>query len=355
MLNKLIYSVMFILYFTSCDKLTDFRSSGNDVPSGNWLIPTNEIYDGGPGKDGIPALVNPELISDKSATYLNDEDLVIAIKINNELRVYPHKILDWHEIINDGINSVKYAITYCPLTGSGIAYNREINNLETTFGVSGLLYNTNLIAYDRATNSNWSQMKLECVNGKLIGKLVQTFPIIETYWKTIKNYFTDSKVVSLNTGYSRNYGVYPYGDYKTNNSLLLFPVSHEDSRLPRKERVLGVLINNKAKAFKFTDNTENSISIKQSTLNNVNFVVVDSKKNNFIVAYQPVLNNGKSVTLKSTNSNLPVIMEDQFNNKYDLFGYVIEGLDEGAKLKTVTQYIAYWFAWAAFYPDTELE
>lgn len=352
------YKIIFVLFFSyilwACEQVSDNQPNQPNASSGEWLIPQNEVFDGGPGKDGIPAINNPSYISANSVTYLNDNDLVIAIKIDDEIRVYPHPILDWHEIINDGIGDNKFSITYCPLTGSGIAYNRILNGKETTFGVSGLLYNTNLIPYDRATNSNWSQMKLQSVNGDLIAAFVETLPIIETSWKTIKEYYPDSKVVSTNTGYSRSYGLYPYGDYKTNNNLLLFPVSNNDSRLPRKERVLGVLVNETAKAFRFNNENEN-LSLTQSSIEEIDIVILGSRKDNFMAAYQNTLEDGKSVNLKTIENSLPLVMEDQFNNKYDLLGTVIEGTDQGKKLKSVTQFIAYWFAWVAFYPETTID
>src|SRR3990172_4124896 len=161
-MKNLAYMILLasILFTYGCDEL---NSDSTEVP-GDWLIPKDQIFDGGPGKDGIPALTNPQFASALSTSYLNNNDLVLIIKIGGEIRIYPHPILDWHEIINDDISGTKFTLTYCPLTGSGIAWNRVINGKETTFGVSGLLYNSNLIPYDRASNSNWSQMKMLSVN-----------------------------------------------------------------------------------------------------------------------------------------------------------------------------------------------
>ncbi len=156
-----------------------------------WLIPSDQVFDGGPGRDGIPALENPEMINAALATYLNPEDLVIGIKMGDDVRAYPHKILDYHEIINDQVGSEiidgqlstkQLAITYCPLTGSAIAWGREFGGQTTTFGVSGLLFQTNLMPFDRLTESTWSQMRLDCVNGTLIGTRAETYQVVETRW-----------------------------------------------------------------------------------------------------------------------------------------------------------------------------
>lgn len=345
--------ILFLLpVWWSCEESTNSSSPDLSDNPPEWLIPTNEIFDGGPGKDGIPALTTPEMANAGTISYLNDNDLVIATKLDGEVRIYPHKILDWHEIINDVINDHRFAITYCPLTGSGISYDRVINGNTTTFGVSGLLYNTNLIPYDRATNSNWSQMKMMSVNGDLIGQTADTFPIIETTWGNLKSFYTEAKVVTTNTGHSRNYNRFPYGDYKTNHNFLLFPVSHKDDRLPRKERVLGIFHNGAAKAFRFSSNP---LSLIESNVGGTNIVVVVSKNDNLIMAYQPELVNGEKVSLSVDNNSLPVIMKDENNNEYDIFGTVVSGPAEGERLKSVTQFIAYWFAWAAFYPETSLQ
>ncbi|HHH49598.1 MAG TPA: DUF3179 domain-containing protein, partial [Saprospiraceae bacterium] len=190
---KLLFFVLF-LGFLSCSKDSssspiDNSGNGNGNPSGNadlWSIPFEEVRDGGPGKDGIPSVDNPQFTSIENINYLKEDDLIIGYRIGGELRGYPHPILDWHEIVNDSNGTQNTTITYCPLTGTGIAWNREFNGKVTTFGVSGLLYNSNLIPYDRATDSNWSQMLLKGVNGQMINTKVKTSSVFETTWATWK-------------------------------------------------------------------------------------------------------------------------------------------------------------------------
>lgn len=346
---KSLFLIIILLSIISCNEL---NSDTADV-SGVWLIPKEEIFDGGPGKDGIPALTNPQFASVSSISYLKDNDLVLIIKIGDEIRIYPHPILDWHEIINDETNGNKFALTYCPLTGSGIAWNRVLNGKETTFGVSGLLYNSNLIPYDRGSNSNWSQMKLLSVNGSLSGTSATLFPVVETSWLTAKQIFPNAKVVTTSTGYSRSYGTYPYGDYKTNHGLLLFPVSPDDNRLPRKERILGVLVNNEAKAFRFKENGS-GIELISDVVGGKSIIVIQSKARNLIAAYEKELEDGSSVNLSTVQNELPIVMVDTDGNKYNLFGEIVIGPKKGIKLKSVTSMVAYWFAWAAFYPSTSI-
>jgi len=140
-INFLSVPIAFLFLLISCgDK--------DSVSSTDWLIPQSEVFDGGPGKDGIPSVDNPNFSAIAEIDFLDPQDLVVAIKAGDEIKVYPHPILDWHEIVNDEINGIPLALTYCPLTGTAIAWKRTINGKETTFGVSGLLYNSNNLPKD---------------------------------------------------------------------------------------------------------------------------------------------------------------------------------------------------------------
>jgi hypothetical protein len=341
-------TIMLSLTLVGCGDPT-----GSDAVTGEWLIPKEQIFDGGPGKDGIPALTNPELTGAAGTTYLEDADLVIGMKVGNEVRAYPHPILDWHEIINDDVNGTQLSITYCPLTGSGIAWNRVINGTQTTFGVSGILYNTNLIPYDRATNSNWSQMKLQCVNGPLSGTIISTYQVVETTWKTWKEMYPQTKVVSQNTGFSRPYGQYPYGDYKTSSSLL-FPIGNDDTRLPRKERVHGVIVGERTKVYRINSFSDD-IEVINDLFNDIALVVAGSRAKNLVVVYERKLADGTLLSFTPIqNASLPVVMTDTEGTRWNIFGRAVSGPRTGTELKSVRSYIAYWFAWGAFFPGAEI-
>lgn len=342
-----------MLLSVACKKRnTDFSNGKNQNSTMNdWLIPISHIFDGGPGKDGIPALENPPFVEANKATYLHDDDLVLGYVYKGNARAYPHLILNWHEIINDDINELSIAIIYCPLTGTGIGWNREVGDEKTTFGVSGLLYNSNIIPYDRETGSNWSQMLLKSINGSRSGLLSANYNLIETSWKTWKLMYPNTKVVSSNIGYSRNYGSYPYGDYRTSD-FLLFPVNNYDDRLPNKERVLGILLSGRSKAYSIEDFSD-TISIISDVVDNELLVITGSKEKNFIVAYKRELD-GTVLSFTPVQNALPVIMKDNEGSRWDVLGNAVSGPRMGKKLKSVTQFMGYWFAWAAFYPEVEL-
>jgi hypothetical protein len=349
---SIVYMVLFISM--SCDK--DGGTPGNNdrdhINRGESLIPENEIYDGGPGKDGIPALTAPGFTGPDEAKYLNDNDLVLGFVHNGTARAYPHNILDWHEIVNDSYDDFHMAVIYCPLTGTGIGWDLDIMGSVTTFGVSGLLYNSNIIPYDRNTDSNWSQMLLKAISGSLKGTPAETFNLVETYWGTWKSMFPETRVLSDQTGHARNYKRYPYGDYKTSNTLI-FPVNNEDNRLHKKDRVLGVLIDDMAKAYPIAKFGTSTTVIHDSFMNE-DLVIAGSKEKNFLVAFKRERADGISHQFTAVQNSLPVIMRDSEGTLYDVFGHAVDGPGQGNHLSPVTQFMGYWFAWAAFYPDIKL-
>ncbi|MGF1586587.1 MAG: DUF3179 domain-containing protein [Bacteroidales bacterium] len=355
LLLSIVYMILLISMSCSKDEASPKDNEGQDTPlSGEWLVAENEIFDGGPGKDGIPALTNPQFVNsdDHRSGYLGEADLVLGFVSNGIARAYPHNILDWHEIVNDSYDDINLAVIYCPLTGTGIGWDLEIMGNLTTFGVSGLLYNSNILPYDRETDSNWSQMLLKAVNGELKGTPAVTFNLVETRWDTWKSMYPETLVLSGDTGHNRNYSRYPYGSYKTSNSLI-FPVTNEDGRLHKKERVLGILINDEAKAYSIMK-FGSSISLIHDTFGNEDLIIAGNQDQNFIVAFNRRGEDEVSRQFTAVQNNLPVIMKDSEGTMYDLTGLAVEGPGKGGRLIPVTQFMGYWFAWAAFYPDIKL-
>ncbi len=330
------------------------NNSGTNQPSNEvtWLIPTNEIYDGGVGKDGIPSIDDPNFVPASTAHFVEDDDLVVGIKFGNQIKAYPHFILDWHEIVNDELMDLKLALTYCPLTGTAIGWNRTIEGEETTFGVSGFLHNSNLMPYDRETNSLWSQMRLDCINGERIRTVIETVQIVETTWETWRTMFPDSEVLSTDTGYGRDYSSYPYGNYKE-SSAIFFPVNSESSRLHNKMRALGVLVENAIKIYPIDRFATDEPRVINDQLHGKNIVVIGHEKDNFMVAFDKVLD-GKLLEFSPIDGlkDGGLIMEDDEGNQWNIFGEAVAGPREGQMLNQVTHYIGFWFAWEAFFPDS---
>ena len=318
-----------------------------------WIIPKSEIFDGGPGKDGIPSLDNPVFLSADEADYLNNNDLILGIKQGNEIRAYPHRILDWHEIINDEINGFPFAVTYCPLTGTGIGWGREIDGQITSFGVSGLLYNTNLIPYDRLSESNWTQIGLECVNGSFQGRKAPFVQLVETSWKNWKEMYPHTLVVSNETGFGRDYSIYPYGNYKTDHSVVLFPISPDDTRMSRKTRVHGIIVNEKAKVYTFSA-FKPEYSIVETNFQGEKLVIIGSRSANLIVSFFRELEDGTALSFTPLQGLGEVIMQDNEGNSWNVFGEAISGPRQGQKLQPTESYMGYWMAFGSFYPKPEI-
>ncbi len=371
MKKNLFYLIAIMSLLVSCSSNSDSNSfqnsnfnngngndnNGNDNNAGNnsqeWLIPVSQVFDGGPGKDGIPSIDNPMFVNLNSteANYLNDDDLVIGIVKGNEVKAYPHLILDWHEIINDIIFGGRITISYCPLTGTAFGWESSSNNQFSTFGVSGLLYNTNLILYDRNTNSNWSQLKLQCVNGPQIGDIPNLINIVETDWLTWKTNFPNTKVLSLNTGFSRPYGTYPYGDYVSNNEFILFPVSPWNTTLPSKERVHAIIDRDSStsKVYQFSVFTDGKI-IKE-VINGVEYLIIG--KGNLINSFKLTIEHSE-LEFNLVSDITSILFNDNEGNKWNIFGKAIEGPRLGEQLDFSNSVTSYWFAIAAFYPNPDI-
>ncbi len=350
------YSLVLLLSLCllSCGEDEPGPGAVTNPTDNGWSLPLDEVVDGGVGKDGIIALENPLFLDRLQINYLQDDDLIIGIKIGNTVKGYPHRILDWHEIVNDEIENTPIALTYCPLTGTALAWSRNINGEVTTFGVSGLLYNSNLIPYDRATNSNWSQILSKSVNGDLRDESIAIYPIIETTWKNWKTLYPNAKVMSNQTGFFNNsYTSYPYGAYRTSNSYLVFPVNPLDNRLPAKERVLALIHADNALSFRF-ENFENGITVYNTKIAGFPIVVAGDQNEEYMVGFESRLEDGTVLSFTKLTREGDVIMEDTEGSKWNLFGEAVSGPRMGQQLKPAYGMMAYWFSIGAFFEDGEI-
>lgn len=349
-----LFSLSTLVFCPGCDSEGD----GGPGDSTTWLIPSHEVFDGGPGRDGIPSIDGPQFES-ASADFITDDELIVGIVVGGEARAYPHFILDWHEIVNDEIGNASIAVVYCPLTGTALGWDRNVAGVSTTFGVSGLLYNSNIIPYDRASGSNWSQMRLQCVNGQLIESTPTTYQIVETSWETWERFFPDTQILTPNTGHSRDYGRYPYGNYKTSPNLL-FPTSDDDDdRLHPKERVHGVILENRVKVYRFESFA--SPAIVQDQFGSSSLTIVGSQKDNFIVSFEEKSIEGTVLTFDIPNDLVvngtfasSALMEDQLGNRWNLFGHAVSGPNQGQRLIPTSSMMGYWFSFHPFYPNPEI-
>lgn len=329
------------------------KKVGGDInPGAEWLIPTQYVADGGPGVDGIPPIENPTFEPAATIGEIAPSDLVIALRYRGEVKVYPHAILDYHEIVNDGPADAPFTMSYCPLTASGMARFGKVSAVDPSFGGSGFLFNSNLMLYDRETASFWSQMLQLAVNGPRIGEAADVIQVIETEFATLQAMYPNASVMTRDTGHTRSYSQYPYGNYLDEPGLL-FQVFREDTRMSQKERVIGIFEGDSAKVYQRGAFGALTQTINDQ-FNSQSIVVLGNSALNFAAIYSRVLADGTILSFDPIQDDLPNVMTDAEGNVWDIFGTAVSGPRAGTQLDSTRSYTALWFAWAAHFIAIEI-
>lgn len=236
------------------ERRVDFDESAYEAET--WAA----LDQGCPVKDCIPAIDEPRFESAAEANrWLESDDVVFGLDYQGVQRAYPQRILNWHEIVNDQVKSDKsdnvagedvyFAVTFCPLCGSAIAFEREVEGRVLDFGVSGKLKSSNLVMYDRQTLSLWQQITGEAIGGEFLGSKLVPVAMETLRWREWRETHPAAEVLSRETGYLRDYSTYPYGTYEQDRSVY-FPVEGEvDETIHPKTVVYGVVINDEARAY----------------------------------------------------------------------------------------------------------
>jgi hypothetical protein len=273
---------------------------------------------------------------------------------NGEARAYPHNILWWHEIINDTLGGVPIVVSYCPLTGSGMVYDARVGGQVLNFGVSGLLFENNLVMFDRATESLWSQMRVQGVCGSFSGTPAPLRPVVQSTWGAWKAMHPNTTIVSPDTGFGRNYGTYPYGSYdRIGDNSLLFPAQFVDTRRPLKELSLGIVENGVEKAYPYGKLGERSAINDQVGGRPV--VVVFDAESEMALAFDRRAG-GETLTFElDGDGGFPFRLRDvETGSVWSLDGVAVGGPLAGSRVDQIATFSAMWFAWAAFHRDTAL-
>jgi Protein of unknown function (DUF3179) len=319
----------------------------NNTQQLKHIVPLDQIVSGGPPPDGIPSIDNPKFLSVVDASkFLKDSDLVIGLTIKGQTKAYPLLILVWHEIVNDKVGSVPVAVTYCPLCFTAQVFNRTISGNVVEFGTSGKLYNNNLVMYDRLSGSLWSQALGEGIVGTHAGENLKRIPFDLAYWKDWKQLYPNSVILSTDTGFTRPYGVDPYGDYYTSDQLF-FPISNLDKRLGLKEMVVGLDNERQYKAY-VLNQIESSKIINDKVGNKS--IVLFSLYPRMVRAYVPIIHDQ---TLDfQYNATANKITDKQTGSEWNFDGLAVNGLMKGKQLTRLPFDEGFWFEWAAFHPQT---
>lgn len=348
--------LLFILFISGCGHGGDGNPA--DPSSGGataWLIPPEQVIDGGPGRDGIPALDDPQFESATTITSVQDTDLVVVVRSAGQVKAYPHDIMDYHEIVNDGPADAPFTLSYCPLTGSAMAWQGSVEDTNRDYGVSGLLYNSNLLLFDRASSSLWSQMLQVSVTGAKIGQRPSPYTVLEMQFSTLKMMYPDALVMTRVTGHTRNYNSYPYGDYRQSTGLL-FPINgQQDTRRHPKERVIGIhdAGSSSSKVYQLGEFGSSTLAINDQFAGQ-SIVVVGNSALHFAAIYSSELADGTILSFDSIQDDLPNVLLDTEGNVWDVFGTAVSGVRAGEQLEPTMSYVAMWFAWVAHFNEVQL-
>lgn len=334
---------------------TDFTNSSVDH---------SEIMSGGPPKDGIPAIDNPSFVSNANASeWLKDKEPVIALEFDGIARAYPLQILMWHEIVNDEIGDKAVSVTFCPLCNASIVFDRDLNGVRYDFGTTGRLRLSDMVMYDRQTESWWQQFTGEAIIGELNGTKLKQIPSNIVAFESFRKQFPKGQVLSKDTGFARQYGRNPYAGYDDINSSPFLFRGKVDDRLKPMERVLSLRSDDKTMLFDLTSLKDKPVV--NSSFEDKSFVVFAFEDMNSALdesdisssrlipsaaVYDAVVDGQKL----SFEFNDGVVTDKETGSEWNIFGIAEKGELAGKSLQQIDQGVHFAFAWLAFDPEAEI-
>ena len=343
-----------------------FKSAWPNTEFSLTSIDIKEIMSGGPPKDGIPPIDNPNFDTvEKATTWIAPLEPVIAVTIGDISRAYPLQIMTWHEIVNDNVGEVPISVTFCPLCNASIVFDRRLEERILDFGTTGLLRMSDLVMYDRQTESWWQQFTGSAIVGEMTGSELNRIPSSIISFETFAANAPDGQVLNRETGSQRPYGQNPYPGYDDINSSPFLFRGQPDARLRPMERVLGITVNDQNKIYPFSLLKERSII--EDTVGEVEILVVNSGRV-LSALDQREIDESREISevnawrRQSENSNellsfrvdSGILKDTATNSTWNELGVAVTGPLKGQRLKPVDSGIHFAFAWLAFNPDTAI-
>ena len=348
----------------STSRSTDERYLGWRTNTAKRSIDLSELISGGPPKDGIPAIDRPNFIAIAEAgKWLGGNEPVIALEVEGEARAYPLQILIWHEIVNDEIGGGAVAVTFCPLCYSAIAFDRRVDGRTLSFGVSGMLRHSDMVMYDRATESWWQQFTGEAIVGDLTGTKLRQLPAQIVSFKQFIEAHPESKVLSRETGYRRDYGRNPYVGYDDASASPFLYRGKQDSRLRPMEKIVAVEVGGKFKAYPYSITRKSRVIHDQ--IRSQELVVFHaegaasaldaseigrSRDVGATGVFEPQVD-GRRLQFRYENGQF---VDAETGSRWNVLGQAASGEMKGKQLRRITHGDYFAFAWLAFRPDTEI-
>jgi Protein of unknown function (DUF3179) len=345
-----------------------FDTSDWETDFSNHSAPLDEFMSGGPPKDGIPSIDEPRFVSVEEADeFLDAREPVAVVELEGEVRAYPLQILTWHEIVNDEIAGEPVAVTYCPLCNSTVAFRREIEGEAVEFGTTGMLRSSDLVMYDRETESWWQQVTAEAVVGELTGERLEVLPSQILAWEEFQLAHPDGEVLSRDTGFDRDYGSNPYVAYDRNPESAPFLFEGEPDRsLPPKERVAAIKTGGESAVVYPFSRLADEAPVNDELDGEPVVVFFDPDVTSALDS--AVISEGRDVgasavferrvdgrTLDFEPAPDPGAFQDsQTGSTWDMSGEATAGPLAGTQLEQVPHDDQFWFALAAFFEDAEI-
>jgi len=340
-----------------------FDTSGWKTDFSKHSMPLSEIMSGGPGRDGIPPIDHPKFQSVSQVDWLTPTEPVIAFSVGDDHRAYPLEVLIWHEIANDTVGGVPVVVTFCPLCNTAIAFDRHVNGRVLDFGTTGNLRRSDLVMWDRQTESWWQQISGEAIVGALTGQKLKLLPATIISWGDFQRAYPNGRVLSRDTGVDRPYGRNPYVGYdKVGQRPFLYngPV---DGRLAPMERVVSVSLNGEDVAYPFSILQKRRVIsdrvggrpvvvlFKPGTTSALDAASISESRDVGEAAVFDPQANGQTVTFRAKADGF---VDDQTGSQWNILGQAVSGPLAGAQLRPIISGNHFWFAWAAFKPQTRI-
>ncbi|MEZ4706260.1 MAG: DUF3179 domain-containing protein [Caldilineaceae bacterium] len=341
-----------------------FDTAGWRTDFSKRIVEWDEILSGGPPKDGIPSVDDPTFESVAAAReWLTDRDPVIYFAHNEDVRAYPLAILIWHEIVNDKVGGLPVAVTFCPLCNASIVFDATIGGEAHQFGTTGRLRNSDLVMYDRVTESWWQQFTGQALVGDYVGRQLDFLPSQVISFGDFAAAFPNGQVLQR-PAIDRSYGANPYAGYDSTEGRPFLFTGELDTRLPATERVVGVEWDGNVMAYPFSAVADAGVindewagaaivvMHKTGTASALDSRTISEGRDVGSVAVFKREVDGQTLTF-STNAD-GTFSDAETGSTWNILGKAVAGELEGGQLERVLSFDHFWFAWAAFFPETSL-
>jgi hypothetical protein len=340
-------------------------NTGWETDFSKHSVPLSEFQSGGPPRDGIPPVDKPRPTSQANAEHwLTDHEPVLAVAVGDRARAYPVQILVWHEIVNDTLGGQPIAVTYCPLCNSSLVFDRRVGGRTSTFGTTGNLRRSDLVMWDRQTETWWQQLTAQAVVGELTGTKLKVLPSQTLSWSDFKRVYPDGDVLSRATGFQRDYGRNPYARYDQPDSEPFLFDGEPDDRLPPKERVLAVFAGGETVVVPFsrlvrepvvqTDAGGRPVAVfyKRGVVSPLDAPVIDGSRDVGTAAAFDRRLDGRRLSFERRGGGF---VDHETGSHWDIAGRAVAGELAGERLEPVRHDHQFWFALAAFVPEARIE